>query len=204
MCGPPRRAPAMNTEWFRARMADKKLSQRQLAKMLAIDPAAASLMFRGQRKMTQEEAAKLSVILGVNVTEIMRQAGINVVEDIRPARIAAYVDEDGLVTLLPNGTHESVAGPADCPVGTYAVQVRSHASIKDGWLLFVAPAQVPASQIMDQLCLVATANGKQLLGNVRRGYRQNTYNLVVWPNDELVEDAQIVWASTVLWIKPLY
>lgn len=194
----------MNTKWFRDRLLDKKLSQRQMAKLLSIDPAAASLMFRGQRKMTQAEAHQISVILGVPITEVMRQAGINVVEDIRPARIAAYVDEAGLVTLLPNGTHEPVAGPADCPIGTYAVQVRSHASIKDGWLLFITPAQVPAAQNMDQLCLVATADGKQLVGNVRRGYRQNTHNLVLWPNDQLVEHAQIAWASTVLWIKPLY
>ena len=135
--------------------------------MLEIDPAAASLMLRGKRRMTPHEAHQISVILGTPLNEVMRQAGIEVTEDVHRCPIAAFVNEDGAVTTMPPRTHDTVLGPADCPLGTYAVQVRSHASIKDGWLLFVTPAQAPASANADQLCLVATADGKQVLAVVQ-------------------------------------
>lgn len=192
----------MNTHWFRERLQDKQLSQRKLAKMLNIDPAAVSLMLRGRRKMTPHDAHQISVILGVPLNEVMRNAGIEVTEDIHNCPIAAHVNEHGAVTLMPRGTHDLAVGPADCPVGTYAVQVRSHASIKDGWMLFVTPAQVAAESNMDQLCLVATADGKQVMAVVRRGYRRDTCNLVLWPSMEILSDAQIAWTSMVLWIKP--
>lgn len=194
----------MQTQWFRERLLDKKMSGRKLAKMLEIDPAAVSLMLRGKRRMTPHEAHQISVILGVPLNEVMRNAGIEVVEDVRKSVIAAHVDETGRVTLMPPGTHDTVLGPADCPVGTYAVQMRSPASVKDGWLLFVTPAQLPAAQNLDQFCIVALADGKQLIATVRRGYRRDTHNLILWPSNEILADATVAWTSTILWIKPSY
>lgn len=55
----------MNIDWFRHLIAAKKLSQRKLAKLLDLDPAAISLMLRGQRRMTNAEAHQMSIILGV-------------------------------------------------------------------------------------------------------------------------------------------
>jgi transcriptional regulator with XRE-family HTH domain len=194
----------MNTQWFRDRLADKRLSQRRLAKMLELDPAAVSLMFRGMRRITPHEAHQISTILGVPLNEVMRNAGIEVTEDVRRCPVAAHVDENGVVTSMPPRTHDDVIGPADCPFGTFAIQVRSHSSTKDGWLLFVTPAQVKPAENIDQLCLVATGDGRQVLAVVRRGYRKDTHNLIIWPSNEMISDASIVWTSTVLWIKPLY
>lgn len=194
----------MNTQWFRDRLVDKRLSQRKLAKMLDIDPAAVSLMFRGKRRMTPHEAHQISVILGVPLSEVMRQAGIEVTEDVRRCPVAAYVDASGDVVTMPPGTHDAVMGPADCPIGTFAVQVRAPDSDKDGWLLFITPAQSQANDLVGQLCLVATADGKQHMASIRRGYRRDTHNLLIWPSAQLVADAQLAWASPVLWIKPLF
>lgn len=192
----------MDTLWFRDKLKDKKLSQRGLAKLLELDPAAVSLMVRGQRKMTPHEAHQISVILGIPLLEIMRRAGIDVTEDVRKAPIAAHMDSYGNVVAMPNGTHDTATSPADCPVGTYAVQVRAHTSIKDGWLLFVTPAQNDPADHLDQLCSCATKSGKQLMGVIRRGYRRDTQNLILWPSNETVFDADLVWVSPVLWIKP--
>jgi transcriptional regulator with XRE-family HTH domain len=192
----------MNTEWFRDRLKQKKVSQRGLAKLLDIDPAAASLMLRAKRKMTSHEAHQIAQILGVPLNEIMRQAGIDVIDDVRRVPITAYMDEHGVVSLMPARTHDTVIGPADCPIGTYAIQVRSPATIKDGWLLFVNPAQAPAADNIDKLCSTATAEGKQLVGVVRRGYRRDTHNLILWPDMTVLADANVAWTSPVIWIKP--
>lgn len=192
----------MDTLWFKDKLKDKKLSQRGLAKLIELDPAAVSLMLRGQRKMTPHEAHQISVILGVPILEVMRRAGIDVTEDVRKAPIAAHMDSYGNVVAMPNGTHDTVSSPGDCPVGTYAVQVRAHTSMKDGWLLFITPAQNAPEDHLDQLCSCATKAGKQLMGVIRRGYRRDTQNLILWPSDETIFDADLVWVSPVLWIKP--
>jgi hypothetical protein len=192
----------MHTEWFRDRLKDKKISQRGLAKMLNIDPAAASLMLRDKRKMTSHEAHQIAQILGLPLNEIMRNAGIEVIDDVRRVPITSFMDENGNVSLMPARTHDTVIGPADCPIGTYAIQVRSPATIKDGWLVFVNPTQSAPSEHIDKLCSTATAEGKQLVGVVRRGYRRDTHNVILWPSMVSVADVTLAWSSTVLWIKP--
>lgn len=193
----------MNTKWFRAQLADKKMSQRGLAKLLKLDAAAVSLMLRGMRRMTPEEAHDIANILGLPITEVLRQAGIKVLDDVRRVPISAAVDEDGVVSLFPARTHDEVVGPADCPAGTYGVQCRAPSLPQDGWLMYVSPAQGPADAHMDKLCVVATTKGEQLMAVVRRGYRNGTYNLLVWPNHGAVRtDQDLAWSSPVLWMKP--
>lgn len=192
----------MNTQWFRDRLKDKKISQRGLAKMLNIDPAAASLMLRDKRKMTSHEAHQIAQILGLPLNEIMRQGGIEVVDDVSRVSVTSYMDENGNVSLMPARTHDTVIGPVDCPIGTYAIQVRSPATVKDGWLLFVSPTQAPPSECIDKLCSNATHEGKQLVGVIRRGYRRDTHNLILWPSNNIASDVTLAWSSTVLWIKP--
>jgi hypothetical protein len=192
----------MNTQWFRDRLRDAKISQRGLAKILGMDPAAASLMLRDMRKMTASEGHQISQVLGLPFTEIMRQAGIEVVDDVSRVPITSYMDDDGNVSLLAARTHDTVTGPADCPVGTYAIQVRCPSNVKDGWLLFVSPTQAPSNEYLDKLCSTATSGGKQIVGVVRRGYRHDTHNVILWPSNDVVSDVTLVWSSPVIWIKP--
>lgn len=96
----------MNTDWFRQLLATRKLSQRGLAKLMELDPAAVSLMLRGQRRMTNAEAHQISTILGVPITEVLRQAGIEVIDDVRRVKVTGYIDEGSVVTLFPKRTHE--------------------------------------------------------------------------------------------------
>lgn len=192
----------MNTEWFRQLLATRKLSQRGLAKLMELDPAAVSLMLRGQRRMTNDEAHQLSLILGVPITEVLRQAGIEVSDDVRRVKVTGYVDGAAEVTLFPKRTHDRVVGPADCPEGTYALQVRDTRSPKDGWMKFISPSEDDPRQHLGQFCCVALQTGEHLVAFLHRGYRSGTYNLVRETGEQLRTDADVVWASRVLWIKP--
>lgn len=192
----------MNTEWFRQKLADRKLSQRQLAKLMDLDPAAISLMLRDQRKMTNEEAHFIASTIGVTVTEVLRQAGIEVLDDVRAVPISAAVDAKAAVTLFPAKTHDKVHGPADCPAGTFAVQCRAPTTVQDGWLLFISPSQMEPTELLDRICLVTLKNGTQVIAVLRRGYRNGAFNLITWPEREQKMDTDVAWASHVLWIKP--
>lgn len=193
----------MNTDWFRDVLAAKKLSQRKLASLMELDPAAVSLMLRGQRKMTNEEAHQMSVILGVKVTEILRQAGIAVSDDVRQVKVAGYIDEDAVVTLFPRRTHDKVVGPADCPEGTYALQKRTPNNPQDGWMYFISPAEDDPRAHLGQLCCIALDNGEHLVCFLQRGYRTGTFNLIRCNGHAQRTDANVVWAARVLWVKPI-
>lgn len=192
----------MNTDWFRQQLAARKLSQRGLARLLDLDPAAVSLMLRGQRRMTNEEAHRISGVIGSPITEVLRQAGIEVNDDIRRSKVAGFASETGTVTLFSKKTHDKVVGPADTPDGTYAIQIRAPNTTMDGWMLFVSPAEQDADDNLDKLCTVAIETGEQVISVLRRGYRTGTHNLVNYPNMNIRQDCKVVWAAPVLWIKP--
>jgi transcriptional regulator with XRE-family HTH domain len=193
----------MNTEWFRDLLATRKLSQRGLAKLMDLDPAAVSLMLRGQRRMTNDEAHQISIILGVPITEVLRQAGIEVSDDVRLVKVTGYIDDNAVVTLFPKRTHDKVVGPADCPEGTYALQKRLPGGIKDGWMLFVSPSEDDPRAHLGQMCCMALENGEHLVGHLQRGYRTGTFNIIRTSNSQpLRTDANVVWASKILWVKP--
>ena len=193
----------MNTDWFRKQLQGRKLSQRGLAKQMGLDAAAVSLMLRGQRKMTNEEALQIASLIGVPITEVLRQAGVEVVDDVRHVPVTGYIGENAVVTLFPRRTADKVIGPADCPAGTYALQMRIPNSPKDGWMYFISPVEEDPRECVGRVCCIALDNGEHVLSSLQRGYRTGTFNLIrCSTGTALRTDATVAWASHVLWIKP--
>ena len=189
-------------EWFSDTLEAKEISQRKLAGMIDLEYSALNRMLHGQRKMTLIEAQRIGAVLGLPVTEIIRRAGIDVRDDVTKIALRSYMDSNGSVIDMPAGTHEMALAPANCLTGSYAIQVRSPATIKDGWVLFVAPDHVGAQLNIDHLCLCATSSGDQIVGVVRRGYRSRTFNVVKWPSMELLTDNELAWTASIMWIQP--
>jgi len=194
----------INKAWFKEQLVRHKVSQRALAKRIGVDPAAISYMLSGTRRMSMDEAKAIADVLLVPVTEVMRQAGIEVLDDVRKVPIAGYIGQGSVVTLLPKGTHDSAIAPPDVPVGSFALQVRLVQTTFDGWLYYVSGQQQAPEQVLDRLCIIALDDGRLLQGIVRRGYKRELYNVVLSPDGEAVmENMKIAWAACVLWIQPL-
>ncbi|NBW21702.1 MAG: helix-turn-helix transcriptional regulator, partial [Caulobacteraceae bacterium] len=50
----------------------------------------------------------------------------------------------------------------------------------------------------------AIENGEQLLATLKPGYRAGTFNLINGNGADMVRaDCKVVWASRVIWIKPV-
>lgn len=189
--------------WFVDKLRSLKLSQRQLAKMMGVDPASVSYMLRGKRNMSMGEAKEIAGYLNVNVTEVMRRAGINVTDDMGQIPIAGYITKGSLVSLLPPGTHDMVHAPADTPRGSYALQMRNVNSSRDGWLYFVSGVNVTPEDALDKACVVAMSDGSMIVAVVHKGYKKDLYNCLDFSNqDQVFENKEIKWASRILWIQP--
>ena len=192
----------LNKTWFVDRLRAIKLSQRQLAKKIELDPAAVSYMFSGKRQMTMPEAKAIADVLLVPVTEVMRQAGIEVLDDVRKVPVAGYIGAGCVVTLLPKGTQDMVIAPGDVPNGSFCLQLRVANNPYDGWLVFVSGQQQPIADLLDRYSIVATADGQMLSAMIRRGYKQKLNNLILLPDGTVLENREVAWGARVLWIQP--
>lgn len=192
----------INQDWFKDKLRQVKISQRQLAKFMEIDPASVSYMLSGKRRMSMDEARKLAGYLLVPVTEVMRQAGIDVLDDVRKVPVAGYISNGGAVSLLPKGTHDLVICPADVPTGSFAVQSRIVNSSNDGWLWFVSGVQEDPTQCAGKLTLLALKDGRMLCAILKRGYKSGAYNLILMPDGVVMENAEVAWCARILWIQP--
>ncbi|MCE2661153.1 MAG: helix-turn-helix domain-containing protein [Rubrivivax sp.] len=188
----------IDTEWFRDRLASRKLSQRGLAKAMGVDPSAVSLMFRGKRRMTVDEASQVAVLLQSTTNEVLAAAGV-AVQGGQRVRIMGYVQAGGRVTLEAEGLHDTVEAPPGLPVDAVAIQAR-HGGQEDGWIYYLSETHAAPAQALGQLAVCAVRDNGLLLAHVRRGYRGGAFNLAPTGSAEQTNVA-LAWAAPVLWIR---
>lgn len=81
--------PLVDTGWFVDRLADRRLSQRGLAKFMGIDPVSVHRLLQGKRPMRFDEAKQLAQLLGVTVDDVLRHAVIAAHPDLRDRPVSA-------------------------------------------------------------------------------------------------------------------
>lgn len=193
-----------NTKWFRDRLAEREMSLRQLARKIDLDPSALSLTLRGKRKMTLEEANQIAGLLGVQVTEILRQAGVPVSEDVKGVRMIGTVDAKSAIKALPD-SQKRIHAPADVPLDGFALQIRAANTFHDGWVVFCSGDKMSPDMALDRLAVIYMADGKRLVGTLRRGYEEGAYNvlpLLDATGGGVLENQAVEAAATVLWMRP--
>jgi transcriptional regulator with XRE-family HTH domain len=189
----------IKTDWFRARLAEREMSLRQLARDMELDPSAVSLMLRGKRRMTMAEAKKIADLLVLPPTEVMRAAGVSIQEDMVSVPIKLHFNARGVATQTQGD--KKMQAPFDTPKNAVAGQVRAPSSQFDGWLFVISPVHGEPAKSIDRL--VVAKLGKELrLGVLRRGYEQESYTLLPLQGAEKPDDVVVDSARTVLWVKP--
>lgn len=197
----------INAKWFRERLADKGMSQRQLAKHLGIDPSSLTYMLKGERAMKMTEAPQIAAILGVPVQEVLTNAGVELDAPSRRVPIVGYVDGKGMAHVPDWASRtEAIPTPVSLPEDAVALRLQTVASeldMFDGWTVFTTPPKsgVPADCI-GRLCIVQLKNGDCMLRFLRRGYKPGTYNLVHIGAPTL-SSVSVAWATPILWIKTI-
>lgn len=193
----------INSEWFASKLAERDMSQRSLARLMGMDASAMSLMLRGKRKITLEEAAQMAVLLNVTTNDVLQQAGVPVQTSDRKIKVVGHMLGGGTVVLEAQGLHEMTNGPSDLPPDAVAIQCRTHntsAEHMDGWMLFMSGRHDNPASALDTTALVAVKGDGMQIGYIKRGYRRGTYNLTAMCNDTR-SNVELAWAAPVLWIR---
>jgi len=192
----------INQSWFKQRLQAQKMSQRKLASLIGIDPASMSYMLRGQRKMSMEEATQIAKHLMLSVTEVMRQAGIDVIDDISKVPIKGSLNDDRVVNFFPKGTYDYVIAPPDMCAKSFALQLRSPNNVQDGWLYFVSGEEVDPIDSLDRFCYVALTDGRAIVAVIKRGYKRDRFNLITMQDGGILENQTVASVNQVKWIMP--
>lgn len=193
----------VNTKWFRERLSERDMSMRRLAKLLELDPSAVSLMLRGRRVMTADEANRISGLLTIPVTEVLAQAGIPIEEDARQMPVKAWCDGRAALHTVTAKNPRRIAAPRDVPGGGLAVQVRAPELSMDGWVLFSGAFDSRVDALIDRLCIVELRGDGHMVGTLKRGYDEDKFNLVPFTGGSTVENVAAKAAAPVLWIRPV-
>lgn len=196
-------AKKVNTKWFSERLAERDMSMRRLAKLLELDPSAVSLMLRGKRQMTADEANRISGLLMVPVTEVLTQAGIPIEEDARSFPIKAWVDAHSTLRAISARSARRVTAPRDVPGTGMAVQIRSSELTTDGWVLFAGARTLAVESMIDRLCIAEIPGGGDVIGTLKRGYDDEKFNLVPFTPSPTMNNISVRAAAPVMWIRPV-
>lgn len=187
---------SVDTQWFRGVLADRKLSQRKLAALMEMDPAALSLTLRGMRHVRLEEAQRMADILKVSVSELLTHFGVRALSPnggTKSVPVIGTLDQSFAITSVSG---DYVTRPADLEGEAVALF-----NLANQWLYFLQPT----ARLVDALnryCMVQVKGETQArMGYVRRGLRGEWMvqaNLTTIP-----EVAEIEHAAPVTLIKPL-
>lgn len=185
-------------------MADRKISQRGLARAMGVDPAAMSLMLRGRREMKIAEAVEIARILGVSADEVMENAGVRLNSSHKQVGVVAWIDADGESHLASDDPRMTLPHPGGgIPLNVNAIVCRTAGGPldhMDGWVLFSEDirAGVPAEAI-GRLSICKIANGIAFLAKVTRSPQRGRWNLI--GPAATISNVELEWALPVLLIQ---
>lgn len=172
---------AINKRFFDDQMRDRKISLRQVAKLMDTSPSQLSRTLSGHRRMQLSEAVSLAQILGVGLAELMVHSGIEQAQtEQRFCPVIGILQGDLTISPVDKNVRERVAIPlGDLPENVQAIQARTADSpfaFLDGWLFFIGPETDPAD-LVGTYAVCQVEGGSQIIGTIQRGYQPRTYNV---------------------------
>lgn len=191
--------PDIDRRYFDGLMQDRKLSLRSLAARMGMKHSQLSLTFSGARRLQVDEAAQLSSIFGEPVYRIIEAAGVSVrpVSGQRVPVIGA-MRGDGTVDVYGESVTERTTAPCELPDDAIAIQCRTSGTpmeLTDGWVLFCRTHNGVDPSLLGRLCYAKVRGGPEVIATIKRGYAENTYNLIGFYTKE---SATIEWATPVI------
>lgn len=191
-----------NPTWFKGKLSDLKLSQRELADKLSIDPAGVSLMLRGRRKIRIEEAGVIAKILSVPVEDVLRHAGVEteVIHD-HMTPVVGWIDIDGKIHAEGVEGAKHVARPAELDFTGQALRYQCDGSM-DGALVYFHPGEGIEPSSIGRMAVVETKDGQRLLRTIKRGYDRGMFSATtLGGNSKMPDQLALVSAYPVQWLR---
>jgi transcriptional regulator with XRE-family HTH domain len=194
---------AVDTKWFRDRLADRGLSANRLAAEMGLHKTAMSRLLNGARGWDPQEAAEIARLLGVPLTDVLRKAGIDIPahEGKKTVPIVGSVGPSGLVKMGGVAAPRVAERPPGSHEDTIALRVAAPGSWADAWVCYVVPSTRIEPDAVGRLSLVTVLGGDKMLRVLHRGKERGRWALRGWFDDAASHDLAIESAAPVLWVR---
>lgn len=209
--GPQLGAPLKpNYRWFKAALADRQISQRELARQLEMEPSGLNRRLRGYVRLQLADAAKIAKLLEVPVAEVLNNAGLPANSEVvthggKNVPIIGWVDKDFVLHEgAPKGSPKTVEAPPVPLAGLAAVRfvtAASEAAAFDGAIAYFRPGKDVPAEALGKMCVVTTGTGAVRVCVVRRGYARGRYNLAPPVGGRVDEGVIVEGAAPVVWLR---
>lgn len=162
-------------KWFKSKMQEAGLSQRQLAEMMEMDHSALSRCFTGERKMATYEAAMLATYLNVTVSEVVARS-IGEPVQVKGAIPVVFSRHDSVLKSKPD--HSDLAPLIILPENCVAARDEDPQSLQYGWTYFFQQSSEISPDAIGRLSVVTDEDGNIYLVTLRRGFAPGEYHLI--------------------------
>lgn len=193
-----------NYKWFKDTLSDRRLSQRELAKRLDMDPGGLNRRLKGKSRLQLADASKIATILEVPVADVLRNAGVDMrdlAKEGGQVAITGWVDSELTVHAgKPKGasTVEAPPIPLEDLKALRFVTAASVADAFDGAVAFYREGPGVPAEAIGRPCVVTTATGARLLRVLRPGYSRGRYNLARLFDANVDDDVVVDSAAPIL------
>lgn len=194
----------VDKEWITERLQATGQSMRDLAAKMGKQVSGLSLIISGKRGIRAAEVVEMAKHLWVTPEELLPRLGADMsgMHKVDQVPVKGWVDAAGAVHEGGVRGSGTVKAPPDAAPDLWALRVQG--GPMEGWVLYIKPADGVTADAVGRLCLVKPmqpALGEMLLRWVRRGYEDGIWNLGGFSGQGQEEEARLVSASPVVWIK---
>lgn len=191
----------VDQRWFKARMKEKSLSLRALAKLIETDPSSLSRVLRGRQPIGVARAIGVSKAFDVPLEIVLAKAGVTVPVTIIP--IVGVADHGLNITRRPpNPSVPPMASFPDLPLNTVSVVCTDHESTMSGWTFCYVPATDVLASAIGRLSLVTLIDGSEMIRFVRPSLQMGRFDLIPVIPKKPFPAVEIAAATPVLHIRP--
>lgn len=194
-----------NYKWFTNALRDRRLSQRELAKRLGMDPGGLNRRLKGKSRLQLADASKIAIILEVPVADVLKNAGVDLVglttEGENRVAITGWVDSNLTVHAgKPKGPGHAEAPPIPLEdlKALRFVTAASAMDAYDGAVVFYREGLGVPAEAIGKPCVVTTGTGARMLRVLRPGYVRGRYNLAGLFGEGVDDDVVVDSAAPIL------
>jgi transcriptional regulator with XRE-family HTH domain len=195
--------PAPDRVWVLEQFRRRKLSQKDAAALMDIDPATLSYTLKGVRKLNLNELKKLSDIIKVPTAEIMARWGYPAQLESPLVPLTRLAMDDCQMVAAPQ-PYAMIPAPPGLPTDSWAFRVRSTDFPNSYWshmLCFVSFGVLELHHCIGQIVVAYVDEDKPLFGELSRGTADGLYTLTHPLSKRQLVDIPVISATTIDWFK---
>jgi transcriptional regulator with XRE-family HTH domain len=190
-----------DTKWFKNRIKDKKLTQKELAHFVGMEDTAIYRFLEGARPLRVEEAVKMATILEVPLYDVLERVGAS--PSLESISLPIVGSVNGSLDITTSMGLPPVRSIPLFETTVLGLICDDNLSPFYGWVFTFIPASEVEPSAIGRLSVVKLSSGKMLIRFLKPGLNAGKFDLGSL-NGPTLNNFDVFTASPVLLIRPFH